>query len=60
MTKLEIRAPNAPEDIAAIGTLCWEYRDFLLSLGGKDAEIVRLFYPENAYRALVSELEEKH
>lgn len=57
---LTITDPASPADYDAIRALCWEYRDFLLTLGGADAEIVRTFYPEETYARVMARLETDH
>jgi len=44
----------------AVRKLCWEYREFLLKLGPKDAEIVRIFYSRKTYTQIMDALEQEH
>jgi GNAT superfamily N-acetyltransferase len=44
----------------AVRKLCWEYREFLLKLGPKDAEIVRTFYSRETYAQIMDALEQEH
>ena len=56
----EIVIPRAPTEFDAVRTLCWEYRDFLLSLGGIDRVIVETFYPEDTYRSVLAAQETEY
>lgn len=47
-------------DIAAVRTLCWAYRDFLLSNTDIDREITETFYPVPKYEALMAALTTVH
>ncbi|MEM6478781.1 MAG: GNAT family N-acetyltransferase [Pseudomonadota bacterium] len=60
MTDLKILRPETEVDLADIQTLCWDYREFLLSLGGHDAEVATMFYPVDAYREVVETLAARH
>lgn len=60
MAHFEIREATAPGDIDAVRALCWAYRDVLLALGGRDAEAVLHFYPEDKYADLMARLPELH
>ncbi|MDU8912733.1 GNAT family N-acetyltransferase [Aestuariicoccus sp. MJ-SS9] len=57
---LDIREARTPEDFDAVRDLCWDYRDFLLELGPKDAAIVRHFYPRDGYAKVMARLETDH
>lgn len=60
MTNLDIREATTAGEIDAVRALCWAYRDVLLALGGKDAEAVLHFYPEDKYADLMARLPEIH
>lgn len=60
MGESRIITPKRPEEIEALRTLCWDYRDFLLSLGPRDKEIVETFYPEPRYRQVLDRVEYDH
>lgn len=57
---ITIRAARTPEDIDDVRQLCWEYRDYLLAFDDYMQEIVNVFYPEDAYTALMKDLALKH
>ena len=57
---ITLREATDAMDIAAVQTLCWAYRDELMSLSDADAEITRTFYPEPKYRALMDGLAQAH
>jgi GNAT superfamily N-acetyltransferase len=57
---LRIIDAESPEDFDEVRRLCWEYRDFLLTLGPIDTAIVRTFYPEDKYTVLMDSLEQEH
>lgn len=47
-------------DLAAVRSLCWAYRDFLLSNTEIDRDITEAFYPVPKYEALMATLPEVH
>ncbi|MFT6677226.1 MAG: hypothetical protein ACJAVM_003439, partial [Sulfitobacter sp.] len=47
-------------DLAAVRSLCWDYRDFLLSNTETDRRITETFYPTDRYQALMDRLAQKH
>ena len=55
-----IREAKTAEDIAAVRTLCWAYRDHLIAHSPEQRDIIELFYPEDAYSALMDHLEQEH
>lgn len=57
---LTIVRPKTPEQFDAVRALCWEYRDFLVSLGGRDAEVVLYAYPQDKFERLMQSLEAQH
>lgn len=60
MTNAIIREATTTEDIAAVRTLCWAYRDFLLTASDTDREIIEIFYPKDKYAALMDRITEEH
>ncbi len=57
---LEIVEPKSPKQFDAVRELCWEYRDFLIDLGGENARAVSIAYPEDKYARLMNTLEQHH
>lgn len=57
---LEIKTPETVEETDHVRQMCWEYRDFLMSLGPEDVRIVTTFYPKDRYAALMAALEREH
>ncbi len=57
---VEFKRCETPEDFATLRELCWEYRDFLIGLGGPSARAVSHAYPEAGYAALMDRLPEEH
>ncbi len=55
-----IRAAEAPRDFEAVRQLCWEYRDYLRDFDENMRQIVEVFYPIDAYGALMDSLPVKH
>lgn len=55
-----IRPATTAADIAAVRTLCWAYRDFLLNHSGADREIIETFYPQDKYQTLMDGLAVEH
>lgn len=47
-------------DFEAARRLCWEYRDVLLSIGGRDADAVLHYYDEATYQQLMEDLPSLH
>ena len=60
MQEVRITPATRPEDIAAVRTLCWAYRDFLLAQSDRDRQITETFYPVPKYRDLMAALPEIH
>lgn len=46
--------------MAAVRSLCWEYRDFLMANSDRDRALTETFYIEDRYRALLEGLETYH
>lgn len=57
---LAIIEPSTTEQFDAVRRLCWEYRTFLINLGGENARAVTLAYPEDKYTQLMRSLEQHH
>jgi GNAT superfamily N-acetyltransferase len=57
---IRIAPPASPEDWEAARRLCWDYRDFLLTMGEPHRSIVERFYPESRYSELMAELDRVH
>ena len=57
---LDISPARSDADFDAVRALCWAYRDFLLGLGGRDAEAVLHYYGEATYAALMDDLPRYH
>lgn len=57
---LNIVTPETPEQFDAVRDLCWDYRAFLMGLGGEDEIIVRHAYPEDKYTRILASLETLH
>lgn len=55
-----LAAPASPYDWDTLRTMCWEYRDFLMTQPPKDRAAVLNAYPEPVYRQIVDALEDKH
>ena len=56
----EIRAAKTKADWAEVQRLCWDYRDFLLSIPEPDRSAVTNAYPVDIYRALMDDLPRLH
>ena len=46
--------------MAAVRSLCWDYRDFLMANSDLDRTITETFYPEDRYRTLLEGMEASH
>ncbi len=57
---LAIIEPETPQQFDDVRQLCWEYRDFLIGLGGKSAQVCLRAYPHDQYDALMQTLETYH
>ena len=57
---ITIAEARTPDDIAAVRSLCWAYRDFLIGLSERDRQITETFYPVPRYRALMADLPRLH
>ncbi|KIN61265.1 Acetyltransferase [Sulfitobacter noctilucae] len=60
MIKATLHQVTAAADLAAVRTLCWAYRDFLLGNSAIDREITETFYPVDTYTALMDDLPRLH
>ncbi len=57
---VEIVEARSGAEFDAVRELCWAYRDFLVSQGGRDAEAVLHFYGDDVYRDLMQDLPRLH
>lgn len=57
---LRITEPTTPDQIDAVRRLCWDYRDFLLTLDAHSQKIVRTFYPREKYARILSSIDTEH
>nr|WP_170572128.1 GNAT family N-acetyltransferase [Ruegeria atlantica] len=57
---LRIIEPRTPNHFNEVRRLCWEYRDFLLTLDEKSVRVVKTFYPRDVYAQLLDEIEVEH
>lgn len=57
---LTVVEADTPERLGAVRKLCWDYRDFLLTLDPKTVDIALSYYPEDGYRALLDALPQGH
>ncbi|KUJ82040.1 GNAT family N-acetyltransferase [Ruegeria profundi] len=57
---LRITEPTTPDQVEAVRRLCWDYRDFLLTLDAHSQKIVRTFYPHEKYARMLSSIETEH
>lgn len=60
MTGAVITPATSEPDLAAVRTLCWGYRDFLLNNSAKDRQITETFYPVPKYETLMQALQTEH
>ncbi len=60
MGDLRIVDATTPDELVAVRRLCWDYLDFLKSMGGVDAQVVTFAYPEEKYAQLMEQLAEIH
>lgn len=60
MTEITIAHATSPDDLEAVRTLCWAYRDFLLNHTDIDRTITETFYPVPKYTALMDSLATLH
>lgn len=60
MSDIKIRPATSDADVAAVVALCWAYRDYLIGMSPKDAELTEAFYPEPKYRQLMADLAVVH
>ena len=57
---IEVVEATTPAQFDTIREMCWEYRDFLMSMGQDYVAIIESFYPTPRYAALVDELDVLH
>lgn len=57
---LNIIEPETPDQLNAVRRLCWDYRDFLLTLDEQSVQIVQTFYPREKYARLMDAIEVDH
>ena len=57
---LTILSPTTPQQIDAVRRLCWQYRDFLLTLNPESVRVVQKQYPEDVYARLMDRISEEH
>jgi putative acetyltransferase len=55
-----IRLATTAADLAAVRSLCWDYRDFLLNHSQIDRNITETFYPVDKYLTLMQGLQDEH
>ncbi|ABG32651.1 N-acetyltransferase [Roseobacter denitrificans] len=57
---ITIRPARTSDELDDVRRLCWEYRDYLLGFDASMKNIVDVFYPVDAYTALMQDLAGKH
>ncbi len=57
---LKVIEAETPDHFDEVRRLCWEYRDFLLTLDAKSVRVVKTFYPRDVYARLMDEIEVEH
>lgn len=57
---LSIRAARLPDDMDALSTLCWAYRDLLISRTAHVPDMVERYYSQADYAALIADLPRIH
>ena len=57
---LNIIEPETPDQFEAVRRLCWDYRDFLLALDERTAQIVQAFYPSEKYTRVMDNIDAEH
>ena len=60
MTDVVIRQAETPADFENVRTLCWEYRDYLLSHSDEVRNAVSVRYSKANYTAIMAGLEQEH
>ncbi|MEP2640233.1 GNAT family N-acetyltransferase [Roseobacter sp.] len=60
MAELTVRAATSEQDIDAVRTLCWAYRDYLIGFSDTLRPTIETFYPVDDYAALMDVLAQKH
>ncbi|WP_170463309.1 GNAT family N-acetyltransferase [Ruegeria arenilitoris] len=57
---LDIIEAKTPDQFDEVRRLCWEYRDFLMTLDEKSVRVAKTYYPEDVYNRLMGEIEVEH
>lgn len=57
---LEVIEAETPDHFDEVRRLCWEYRDFLLTLDAKSVRVVKTYYPRDVYAQLMENIEVEH
>ncbi|WP_170413989.1 GNAT family N-acetyltransferase [Ruegeria atlantica] len=57
---LNVIEAKTPDHFDEVRRLCWEYRDFLLTLDAKSVRVVKTYYPRDVYARLMDEIEVEH
>ncbi|WP_050931299.1 GNAT family N-acetyltransferase [Aestuariivita boseongensis] len=57
---MRIAVPQTNAEFDAVRTLCWEYRDYLLTFPSPEVDYVRKAYSETAYTAMMEVLATEH
>lgn len=60
MSKLTIRPANLPSDMDALASLCWAYRDLLITRTTHVPGMVDRYYSKTDYAALIADLPRQH
>ncbi len=60
MTEITLAPAVGDADLAAVRTLCWAYRDFLIENSDIDRDITETFYPVPKYEQLMNDLATLH
>ncbi len=57
---VRLLTPSTPAQVDAVRTLCWEYRDYLLTFPSPEVDYVRVAYADDAYQQLMEDLPQAH
>lgn len=60
MQGITLQPARTSDEIDDVRRLCWEYRDYLLGFDSSMKDITEIFYPADAYAALMQNLPQKH
>lgn len=60
MSDITLAPATTDTDIAAVRSLCWAYRDFLLAVPGISRAVTSAFHPDTRYKSLMASLPELH